>query len=181
MRIKELPATPIDPEHIATADRGFRCLYTGVDLSGWVTAEENRGHWKPSDWVLSYDGKSPAADPSIATEQAFGDFGFIFDVRRPDKATTARILLRGSDKAAVVIDPGDPVMADHLGKGRGWSRFEGTLRADRLTLSLNGREVFKSRPVPGVPDRGPIRIIPSGRVDLANVYVRELKDAERAP
>jgi hypothetical protein len=181
MRIKELPATPIDPKHIATADRGFRCLYTGVDLSGWVTAKENRGHWKPSNWVLSYDGKSPAADTSIATEQHFGDFGFIFDVRRRDKASTARVLLRGSDKAAVVIDPDDPVMAKHLGKGRGGSRFEGTLRGDRLTLSLNGRELFKNRPVPGVPARGPIRIAPSGPIDFANVYVRELRNAERAP
>ena len=34
-RIKELPDTPIDPEHIAIESRGFRCLYTGVDFAGW--------------------------------------------------------------------------------------------------------------------------------------------------
>ncbi len=181
LRIKELPATPIDPKHVAIANRGFRCLYTGVDLSGWVIAKESQGHWKPRNWVLSYDGKSSAADASIATKETFGDFGFIFDVRRQKESKATRVLLRGSDKAAIVIDPADPLVAKHLAKGRGWSRFEGTLLGDRLTLSLNGRELFKDRPLPGVPARGPIRIVPSGPIDFANLYVRELKDAAREP
>ncbi len=181
LRIKELPTTPIDAKHVAIADRGYRCLYTGVDLSGWVTAKENQGHWRPSNWVLSYDGKSPAKDKSIATERSFGDLGFLFDVRRRKESGTARVLLRGSDKAAIVIDPEDPLMGKHLAKGRGWNRFEGTLRGEKLTLSLNGHELFKDRPAAGVPARGPIRIAPAGPIDLANVYVRELKDAQRKP
>lgn len=179
MRIKELPATPIDPNHVAVADRGYRCLYTGVDLSGWVTAKENQGHWRPSDWVLSYDGKSPAKDASISTEQSFGDFGFLFDVRRQNASKVARVLLRGSQDAAIAIDPGDSLMAKHLAKGRGWNRFEGVLRGGKLSLSLNGQELFKDRPVAGIPARGPIRIEPAGPIDLANVYVRDLKNAER--
>ena len=31
MRIKELPDTEVDPEDVAIADRGYECLYTGVD------------------------------------------------------------------------------------------------------------------------------------------------------
>ena len=177
LRIKELAATPIDPKHVAIADRGFRCLYSGVDLSGWVTAKANTGHWRASNWVLSYDGKSPAADPSLATEQAFGDCGFIFDVRRRKESKVARVLLRGSDKAAVVIDPADPVVGKHLATGRRMNRFEGTLRGDRLSLSLNGHELFKDRPIPGVPARGPLRIVPTGPIDFANIYVRELAAA----
>ena len=61
----------------------------------------------------------------------------------------------------------------------GASRFEGTLRGDRLSLSLNGRELFKDRPVPGVPARGPLRIVPTGPIDFANIYVRALKDPAR--
>ncbi|MEQ1841773.1 MAG: DUF1080 domain-containing protein, partial [Verrucomicrobiales bacterium] len=34
VRIKELPESPIAPDQVATSDRGFRCLYTGVDFSG---------------------------------------------------------------------------------------------------------------------------------------------------
>ena len=181
LRIKELPDTPVDPKHVATAARGYRCLYTGVDLSGWAVAKGAQGHWKPRNWVLAYDGKAPAADAAIATEEAFGDFGFLFDVRRQKESGATRVLLRGSDKAAIVIDPADPLLGKRLPKGGGWSRFEGTLRGDRLTLSLNGHELFKDRPVAGVPARGPLRIVPSGPVDFASVYVRELKEAGRKP
>ncbi len=177
IRIKELPETPIDPAHVATADRGYRCLYTGVDLSGWAAAEGSGGRWAPKDWILAYDGKASAAGhPALATEEAFGDIGFIFDVRFPEASGTARVFLRGSDKVAIAVDPADPSMAGHLAKPGGWNRFEGAIRGERLALSLNGNELFKDRAVPGVPPRGPIRILPGGAVELANVYVRELKD-----
>jgi len=182
LRIKELPPTPIDPKHVAIADRGYRSLYTGADLSGWTVGKGGEGHWRSRNWVLAYDGKTPAgADPSLATEKSFGDFGFIFDVRRRDESKVARVELRGSAKAAVAIDPADPLLAKHLTKGRRMSRFEGVLRGDKLTLSLNGRELFKDRPVPGVPARGPLRIVPTGPIDFANLYVRELKDPEPKP
>ena len=179
LRIKELPDTPVDPKHVAIADRGYRCLYTGVDLSGWTVAKGAEKHWKSRGSTFSYDGKSEAADASIATEKAFGDFGFLFDVRRKDTSGAARVLLHGSDKAAIAIDPADPVIGKHLSK-KGWSRFEGTLRGDRLSLTLNGHVLFTDRPVPGVPARGPLRIVPAGPIDFTNVFVRDLKDAKAA-
>ena len=36
LRIRELPDTSLEPGQTAMADRGYRCLYTGVDLSGWL-------------------------------------------------------------------------------------------------------------------------------------------------
>ena len=176
LRIKELPETPVDPQHVAIADRGYRSLYTGVDLAGWVVPQQAASHWKAANWVLSYDGKSTPADASIATEQAFGDFGFLFDLRRKDQSNVARVLLRGSDEAAIVIDPDSPVLAEHLAKTGRWNRFEGTLAGGRLTLRLNGRELFADRPVSGVPAKGPIRIVPGGPIDLANLYVRQIRD-----
>ncbi len=176
LRIKELPATPVDPAHVAVADRGYRCLYTGVDLSGWKVAAGGGGRWNPADWILKYQGGPSSGEGSIATEKAFGDFGFIFDIRLKEGAGPTRVLLRDSDKAAIVVDPADPSLGGRLEKPGGWNRFEGALRGDRLTVSLNGRELFGDRPVPGVPARGPIRFLPGGPVDLANVYVRGLKD-----
>jgi len=179
LRIKELPETPIDPKHVAIADRGLRSLYTGVDLSGWTIPAEAKGHWKSRNWVLSYDGKAPEAAAAIATEQGFADFDFVFDVRRSKDPKPATVLLRGSDKAAIAIDPADPLIGKHLAKGRGWNRFEGTLRGEQLSLSLNGRELFKNRPCAGIPARGPLRIVPTGPIDFANLYVGELKDDAR--
>ena len=172
MRILELPDTPVDPEDVAVAERGFRCLYTGVDLSGWRVAEGATGHWKSRDWTFSYDGESSAEDRSIATEQAFGDIGFLFDIRRRDDSITG-ILLRGSAEAVIAIDPADPLMGERLEDG--WNRFEGTIRGDELSLSLNGLALFEDRKLAGVPAAGPIRIEPGGPVDFANVFVRELE------
>ncbi|NQT53342.1 DUF1080 domain-containing protein [bacterium] len=180
LRIKELPETPIDPKHVAIADRGYRCLYTGVDLSGWVVAKDAAGHWKPSNWTFRYDGKAEG-DASIATAKAFGDFGFLFDIRPGKGAKITRVLLRGSEKAAIVIDPADPLLAKRLAKPGRWSRFEGTLRGEKLTLSVNGHELFKNRSVAGAGARGAIRIVPEGPVDFANVFVRDLKDAGAKP
>jgi len=172
LRIQELPDTPIEAAHVAVADRGYRSLYTGVDLSGWTVTEGARGHWRPSDWVLSYDGKAAADDPSLTTEKTFGDFGFIFDVRRHENSGIARVLLRGSEKAAILIDPADVTVGKLLAKGSGWNRFEGKLSGDRLTLHLNGQKLFEDKPVEGVPPGGPIRIVPAGPIDFANVYAR---------
>ena len=59
-------------------------------------------------------------------------------------------------------------------KGRNWNRFEGELRGDRLSLSLNGEPVFADKKLGGVQAKGPLKIVPSGPIDFANVYVRDL-------
>ncbi len=172
IRIKELPDTPIDPAHVAVEDRGYRCLYTGVDLEGWKIS----GPWECRDWILACGNPGPRGEASIVTEESFGDMGFIFDVRLEERSGTPRVLLRDSKEAAVVIDPADPAMGRHMAKQRGWNRFEGTMRGGRLTLALNGREIYRDRPAPGAPARGPMRIVATGPLELANIYVRQIKD-----
>ncbi len=174
-RIKELPATPVEAEHVAIADRGYRCLYTGVDLSGWMTAAEKDHQWQPSDWVLRYTGEPSSEHTALATAETFENFGFIFDVRRKEASGIARVLLRGSDRAAIVIDPADPFLEGHFDTER-WNRFSGTLCNDRLTLSLNGQLLFADKPLSDLAGRGSIEIVPAGPIDFANLYVRDLGD-----
>jgi len=38
---------------------------------------------------------------------------------------------------------------------------------------LNGHELFSDRSIPGLPKQGPLKIVPDGPVDFANVYVTE--------
>ena len=52
MRVKELPATPLEPGQVAIANRGYRCLYTGVDFSGWRATEG----WRSQNWQFRFDG-----------------------------------------------------------------------------------------------------------------------------
>jgi hypothetical protein len=33
MKIRELPETPVEPEHVAIANRGYRSIYNGLDLT----------------------------------------------------------------------------------------------------------------------------------------------------
>ena len=79
IRIRELPSTKPKPEEIAEFDRGFKSLYSGVDLSGWRMDPGHEGHWRPRNWILDYDGESEARDKHLWTEKEYGDFVLIVD------------------------------------------------------------------------------------------------------
>lgn len=177
IRIKELQATPIDPEDVALVDRGFHSLYTGLDLSGWKATPEILSFWHARDWRLVFDDVASDGDKGIATTQSWGDIGFIVDIRLSADSRTPRILLRGSDNASIALDPSDALLAPHLASARQWNRLEGTLRGDRLTLILNGHELFRDKLVSGVPERGPLKLSPQGPVEFANIYVRDLTNS----
>jgi hypothetical protein len=118
IRIRELPSTNPSPDEIADPAEGFVPLYTGVDLSGWRTDAGHEGHWRPSDWRLSYDGKSEAADKNLWSEKEYADFVLVCDwrwTRKPEPKPLAVILPSGDQavdeagkpKTEVVPDAGD--------------------------------------------------------------------------
>jgi len=54
---------------------GFKPLFNGKDLTGWVVPEGDGGHWKVVDGVIDYDAQSRAqGDRSLWTEREYGDF-----------------------------------------------------------------------------------------------------------
>ena len=118
IRIKELPSTNPKPEEIAAFDEGFKSIYSGIDLSGWRQDSGHEGHWKPSDWRLSYDGQSEAEDKNLWSEKEYGDFVMICDWRfsgKPKKTMRPVILPSGEyeldddgkQKQVEVLDAGD--------------------------------------------------------------------------
>jgi hypothetical protein len=164
IKIQELPETDIKPEHVAISDRGYRCLYTGVDLGGWKAEGEG---WKVQDWILAYTGDKGG---TLTTTETFGDVGFIFDVRlaKDSKLTSAKI--RG---AAIPIVPQHPELAKALAPGR-WYRFEGELKGSRLTMKIDGEEAWSSN-FEGITAKGPLELKAEGPVQFANIYVRKLE------
>ena len=169
MIIKELPNTPVKPEQIAIMDRGYRCLYSGVDFSGWKATNG----WRSHDWQFRFHGSKDEVDTSLESEELFGDYGFIFDVRVSDETKPLKFQLRGKDISAIQVAP-DMYKGDLVLKGRNWNRFEGELRGNHLTLSLNDKKIFDGKKNEGLPLKGPIRIVPTGPISMANIYVRPL-------
>ena len=172
-KIKVLPDTPIDDSDIAIASRGYRSIYSGLDLTGWKNSKANDGHWKASDWVLSYDGKSSASDKALVSTETFGDFGFLMDFRLAKDSGVPVIQIRGASGFPFVLagveDSAEPAI-----KPGQWARIEGTVIGNRISISVDGkaRELdFKGR----LPESGPLRLIPDGAIDFANIYVREIK------
>ena len=118
LRIQELPSTNPKPEEIADEDQGFVSLYNGIDLTGWKAEPGHAGHWKPENWILSYDGKSEAEDKNLWSEKVYGDFELICDWRlnaKPHEEARPIILPSGEyekgddgkPKTVVVQDAGD--------------------------------------------------------------------------
>ena len=169
MIIKELPNTPVKPEQIAIMDRGYRCLYSGVDFSGWKATNG----WRSHDWQFRFHGSKDEVDTSLESEELFGDYGFIFDVRVSDETKPLKFQLRGKDISAIQVAP-DMYKGDLVLKGRNWNRFVGELRGNHLTLSLNDKKIFDGKKNEGLPVKGPIRIVPTGPISMANIYVRPL-------
>jgi hypothetical protein len=172
IRIHELPDTPIDPEHVAIADRGYRSLYTGLNLAGWEPGDEQRSPWEVRDWILAYPGGSSPEEASLRTTEQFGQFGFLFDMRPGDDFQSLEIRFTDSQQG-MVLTPNDPRWAEHF-RGDQWNRWEGTLRDGKVTLRLNDQLVVESAELVG--EAGPWTFLPTGKIQMANIFVRELPE-----
>lgn len=109
IRIQELPGGNASPDQVADVAQGFVPLYNGLNLAGWKDDPGHAGHWKPNNWILSYDGKSEAAEKDLWTEKEYGDFELICDWRLPaePKPTKRPIIL--PDGNVKMGDDGKPV------------------------------------------------------------------------
>lgn len=160
MKIQELPETPVAPEHVAIAHRGYRSIYNGLDLSGWKTAPVAADCWHANDWVLSYDGKAPTpVDARLESEETLENRGFIIDIRPREGFNN------------ISLGEGAVVLTTELLKVGQWSRLEGSHEGGKLQLSLNGEAL------PRVEARASLKftLAPVGPADFANIYVRPLQ------
>jgi len=164
VRIQELPDTAIDPAHVAIANRGYRSLYTGVDLAGWKDATG----WQSNDWVLA----SAAGAAALTSSESFaGDVGFVVDFKKSKDSGVPRIAVRG---ATIALDPTDARLGPLLEKTGSWNRLEGRLTAGQLFLEINGKPLENAGDLTGLTEKGPISLLPTGPVEWANLYVRSL-------
>ncbi len=192
LKVKELPSSNPSKDEIADEDQGFKNLYSGLDLSGWQTSDEAKKHWHPRDTVLHYDGTGG----ELTTEKQFGDAEFVVDFRFPKRdAKSCSIGLRANDALNLTISPdGKLILGGHQGnvswqgpikefeglKPAGeWNRLHATVRGEgkKLVITINGKktpDLFS-----GIndhwPANGAFSLNPTGAMDFANLFVRELK------
>jgi hypothetical protein len=101
IHIKELPSTNPKPEEIANVWQGQRNIFTGLDLSGWKTAE---GAWKAGGGVLRAAGKEP-----ITTEKTYATpVELQFDWKLPAKSSDKVTVEVGGKKLTVPAGEGKP-------------------------------------------------------------------------
>ena len=155
VRLKELPDTPIDPDHIAIADRGFRCLYTGVDFLGWKVFQG----WVSKDWEMhARDGAAP-----LITEERFeGNISFLVDFLLEENSFPPALLVRGRQV---------PLPLPKKTRKEHWIRYEVFVEGSSAKLEMDGKPVSVTEHIPAT---GPVGIVPFTESTWANPYVRSL-------
>ncbi len=186
LKIKELPSTNPRPDEVANEDKGFKNLYTGLDLSGWKADDETKKHWQPKDWVLHYDGKGK----ELRTEKEYGDAEFIVDFRFPKKdAKPFRASLRASKDRELQFTWTPDGLLKHKAPGGAageinvpktahkpvgeWNRLRIRLKGNSYEVVVNGTQTAAG--TISSPEKGAFVVWPEDEMDVANLFVRELK------
>lgn len=158
LKIRELPETPIKPEHIATGHRGFVSLYSGLDLRGWTTSTTGAAHWNANDWVLSYDGKAATPDDAVLTSAVTLDgTEFIFDIKPREGFQACSI--------------SGATIADGLQPGE-WNRVTGSVSMGMLSLSIDGGAIGAAHKIESAAT---LTLQPVGPAQFANIYTRPIE------
>ncbi|MFO0922400.1 MAG: DUF1080 domain-containing protein [Pirellulales bacterium] len=166
MRIRELPDTPVDASMVAQENRGFRSIYSGLDLRGWSTKKPSL--WKVQDWELAYQGDATEIDSALFSEIIPSLQGFVLDARLQDDASQLELPFQDSQGP---ISTAHPLMMPHLVKKGSWNRLEGERTPEGWLLRVNGQIAVKSAQ-PATNAKPQIVLKPQGKVTFANVYVR---------
>ncbi len=167
-RIRELPATPIDDRHIAKAARGFRSLYSGLDLRGWDTTQAGGASWQSKDWVLHFDGQTAAPQSALTSQAELQLQGFVFDFRFSERSERLEVQLPGAAKPLVFTTSGESPYAVLLEPSGKWNRVEGVVRPSEVQLLVNDSPIQVDLQV----QPGRLVFTPTGAVDLSNIYIR---------
>jgi hypothetical protein len=163
----------------ADADDGFRPLFNGKDLSGWVTPED-KGLFAVEDGVIV--GRTQGdlkKNEFLVTEKPYGDFvlkakvkirngnsGIQFrSTRAPDGAVSGAQAdvaegywgLLYEERGRGILERYPPEKANALVRTDDWNEFVITARGDHVTIDLNGTRVI-DRTDPEFPKEGIIAL-----------------------
>jgi hypothetical protein len=165
IRVKELPASNAPAGETAEVDRGFKSLYTGVDLSGWKTEQAQERHWAAKDWTLDCDGKAEGDNKNLVSAKSYSDFELILDWKTPAKPAPQQvpIVLGGAIPQAKITKPAGQ-----------WNRAIITVKDATSKIAVNDQPAADG---PNLTTKEtPIILLhrPEG-IQFANLYIRPLQ------
>ncbi len=169
VKIKVLPDTPIDDSQVAIAYRGYRSIYSGLDLRDWKPSQE--AAWKANDWVLDHAPDTKSNSNSLTYEKANSIECFVIDFRLPEEKSSLSLQLPDIQEP-LVLSADRASVAKSLVQRGGWNRIEGSITREgsqaTLTFVLNG----DSHTIQGQPAEQSLKIDATHKVSLANIYIR---------
>ncbi|HEV8290467.1 MAG TPA: family 16 glycoside hydrolase [Tepidisphaeraceae bacterium] len=165
IRVKESPSSNVPDAEVAELDRGFKSLYTGVDLVGWKLDDGQQGHWTAKDWNLNCDGKVEGEKKNLVSENSYADFELIMDWKTPAKPAPQQVplILGGVTPAAKITKP----------PGQ-WNRALITIEGTKTKISVNDQPAIDGPDLPA--KESPIILLHRAEgIQFANLYLRPLK------
>ena len=199
LKIKELPSSSPKPDETADVDKGFKNVYTGLDLGNFEKRDPGHdGHWIPKDWVLHYDGKSEADVKSLYLEKEQGDYELVVDWKLPAKkdkdlrysglvlretneyllTLTTRtdgklILMESSEEKSSFLVEKNITEIKPVGQ---WNRTIVNIKDGKLSATINGKPVIENVVLKKEPKKGEVALMDYGHeIDFANIFIRELR------
>ncbi len=192
---------------------GFTALFNGKDLTGWqglvelpqraklnpeqLAAAQKKAneiylpHWTVKNGILNYDG----GGQSLQTVKDYGNIELWVDWKIGKKGDSG-IYLRGNPQVQIwdnpigsgglynnQKNPKDPLKVADKPVGE-WNTFHILMRADKVTVHLNGVLVVDNVPLENfwergkpLPEKGPIELQHhNDPLCFKNIYIKELPD-----
>ena len=171
LRIQELPSSGATAEVTAPLDAGWRPLFTGLDLRGWMTNSTTAGRWSVRGERLALKAGSVGTGGTLWTQEQFGDAEFILDCRPAKTAAgeappTPGVRVCGRNGTTLKLAGVEPDK---------FSRFVITVKGRELTVKRNDREVQRLELPSDAPTRGFFGLRDTGgTAEFMNLYVRSL-------
>ncbi|HVY70672.1 MAG TPA: family 16 glycoside hydrolase, partial [Verrucomicrobiae bacterium] len=129
IRVKELAPGNAGPGVTAPADAGFRPIFNGLDLRGWVAADS----WSVDGEKIRLNGKVASGKP-LRTEKEYRDAEFILDVRPARESSQPPVAeFRG---VSIALEGAPPAA---------FTRFQIGVRSGTLVVMRDGREIRREK------------------------------------
>ena len=198
LRIQELPpsATPPTADQSAPLEPGWRQLYNGVDLRGWLSTPapvagktELPDAWESKDWRLVFTPRESGPTSGVAWASGpFADVELIIDVRLPKPAEGKEaaepeleggLMLGGGTEGPSIVfgapsRQGLALLTDPADRG-GWHRLHLQMTKDKLAVQVDGQPAGETLGYERNAGRSdwPLGLVDFGRgMEWANLYVR---------